>query len=707
MLDDNEGKTSAFNQQLQASRQRLVELQQCTNGATAPSARCQVEAIAELSLTLEELSVTAEELSQQNEVLIATRQELEAERERYQSLFEFAPDGYFVTDPQGITLETNQAGAQLLNVPQPYLQGKPLAIFVADADRQHFRSKRQQLATQRRPDWQQPGDWLLDVQPRKQPHVPALISVSASFNFQGQVTGLRWLLRDLSERQRAEQTIHDQAALLDIASDAILVENGEHQIAYWNQGAERLYGWTADEALSQNTQELLYGESLSELEIIQRVVAEQGEWQGELVQHSRSGQSIIVDSRWTQVQTQDATLPSTLIVNTDITEKKQLQAQIQQAQRLESIGTLASGIAHDLNNILTPVLAIAQLLPLKLPEVDPSIQRMLEIMTINVQRGANLIQQVLIFARGTTQPPTVFSLHNLFSEVEKIVTATFPKSITYCSDIPPDLWAVHGDATALHQVLMNLCINARDAMPNGGTLCVAAENVAMDETYARMYVDAHAGLYVVITCSDTGTGIPPDQLVQIFDPFFTTKAQSEGIGLGLATVRGIIKSYDGFIQVSSRVGEGSQFQVFLPAADASMATPVEPQEVVSGNGELILVVDDEAPIREITQASLPMFNYRVLTASDGIQALALYAQQQDDISVVLMDLMMPQMDGAVTIQALQAMNPQVKIIASSGLISQSQVPGRLDFKVQGYLSKPYTSEQLLEILHNVIYSGSE
>jgi signal transduction histidine kinase/ActR/RegA family two-component response regulator len=419
-----------------------------------------------------------------------------------------------------------------------------------------------------------------------------------------------------------------------------------------------------------------------------------------LHQVTKDGKEIIVQSRWTRVRDQNEKPKSILVVNTDITQKKQLEAQFLRAQRMESIGTLAGGIAHDLNNVLTPILMTAQLLEAQIH--DERVKRLLPILITNARRGANLVKQVLSFARGLEGKFTILQVKHLISEIKQIATETFPKSIEIYTDIPQYLWTVSGDATQLHQVLMNLSLNARDAMPNGGTLRISAENLLIDKNYAQMNLDAQVGSYIVITVTDTGTGIPPDILDRIFEPFFTTKEVGKGTGLGLATVIGIVKSHGGFVKVSSQVGKGTQFKVYLPATEAAEILPVEDSELPQGHGELILVVDDEAAIREITKTSLETYNYKTLTACDGIEAVALYAEYRDKISLVLTDMMMPSMDGATTIRTLRKIEPEVKIVAVSGLLSTDKLAQARSNGVNTFLAKPYTTKELLTTINGVL-----
>jgi PAS domain S-box-containing protein len=523
------------------------------------------------------------------------------------------------------------------------------------------------------------------------------------WNCDGKFQGYRGMDRNITERKEAEQKIRRQAALLDVTTDAILVRNLEDKIVLWSKGAELLYGWKAEEVLGKNVSEIFYNNPSAQLLEAQKTVTEKGEWQGELYTVTKEGKQIVVASRWSLVRDDEEKPKSILSVDTDITEKKQLEAQFRRAQRMESIGTLAGGIAHDLNNVLTPILAAIQILQMVIP--DPRSQRMLDLLETNTKRGAELIKQVLSFARGVEGERMTLQVGHLIAEIQKIAKETFPKSIEIYTDIPMmELWPVSGDATQVHQVLMNLCVNARDAMPDGGILSISAENLLIDENYARMNIDAKIGPYIVITIADTGIGIPPERLERIFEPFFTTKELGKGTGLGLSTVLAIIKSHGGFINVSSEVGRGTQFKVYFPATNTTTtkAENKERYELPRGDGEWILVVDDEPAIREVTKTSLEAYNYRVLTANDGIEAIALYAQHRAEISVVLIDMMMPTMDGPTTIRALQKMNPQVKVVAVSGLVSSHKLPAIAGSVVKRFLSKPYTAEDLLKSIHELL-----
>lgn len=507
---------------------------------------------------------------------------------------------------------------------------------------------------------------------------------------------------DITERKRAEEQIREQAALLDQAQDAIMVRDLDQTVLFWNKGAEHIYGWTAQEAIGKNVRELIFRQPSEQFETARNIVLEKGEWIGEMHQTRRDGAEIIIESRWTLVRDEKGIPKSILVINTDITEKKRMEAQFLRAQRMESIGTLAGGIAHDLNNVLSPILMAIDMLQLK--TTDESSRKWLDVLRTNAERGGDMVRQVLSFARGVEGERVALQPKHMIKEIIKILRETLPKSIEITYKIPNDLWIISADATQLHQVLMNLCVNARDAMPDGGSISITAENVFLDENYARMHIEAKAGRFVMIGVSDTGPGMSPEIQSRIFEPFFTTKEMTKGTGLGLSTAMTIVKSHGGFINVYSELHKGSQFTVYLPALDKPGADESGSLQVdmPMGNGELVLVVDDEESIREITRGTLETFGYRVLTASDGTEALALYADKKNEIAVVLTDMVMPFMDGPATIRALLRMNRGVRIIAASGLgAGQRGGEGALE-GVSVFLNKPYTAEKLLKTLAQVL-----
>jgi PAS domain S-box-containing protein len=639
--------------------------------------------------------LTATDVTEGTQAEAALRQS----EERFRSLSASSPIGIFETDVHGNCLYTNPRWQEMtgLTLEESLGNGWVKAIHPEDMlgvftawetsmrEGHNFSREFRFLTSQGKVRWV---------------HSRAAAIHSAT----GEIVGYVGTDEDITERKQSEQKIHEQAALLDVATDAIFLRGLDNTILYWNKSAERIYGWRAEEALGQNANELIYQEIYPELEAALHTVTEYGSWQGELHKLTKQGREIFVASRLTLVRDDLGEPKYILTVDTDITDKKQLEAQFLRAQRLESLGTLASGIAHDLNNILTPILVISQLLPLKFTNVDERSQEMLKLLESNAKRGADLVKQILSFVRGSEGKRTILQLKHLIADVAQICQQTFPKSIEIRRDIPPDLWTVAADPTQLHQVFMNLGVNARDAMPEGGTLTISGSNLFIDASYAKMHFEAEVGSYVVITIGDTGVGIPAAIMERIFDPFFTTKEVGKGTGLGLSTVLGIVKNHGGFVDVSSKIGKGTQFHVYLPSSDRNASLQAEVGEQPFGNDELILLVEDEDEIALITKTTLETHKYRVLVAKDGIEAIALYAQYQDEISIVLMDMMMPSMDGATAIRTLQRMKPRVQIIAMSGLASTEAMAHAAGTGVQGFVSKPFTARELIKTIREVLMS---
>jgi PAS domain S-box-containing protein len=379
----------------------------------------------------------------------------------------------------------------------------------------------------------------------------------------------------------------------------------------------------------------------------------------------------------------------------DITERKLLEEKFLRTQRLEAIGTLAGGVAHDLNNILAPMLMAAGLLKDKLH--DKHDREILTMVEQGAQRGASIIGQLLTFSRGIEGARVSVQLRHLIKEIVQLMRETFPRNITFEEKSTGELWSVVADATQLHQVLVNLCVNARDAMPDGGKLTLEAGNIELSEADVKDTPSAKPGPYIVVKVADTGHGIPPAIINRIFDPFFTTKAIGKGTGLGLSTVVGIVKSHGGFITVYSEPGRGTVFNVYLPA---SRETPPVPPDTLkaaapAGHNELILVVDDEALICETIRHTLQRQNYRVLTAVNGEEAIRLFVQHHGAVQLVVTDVMMPVMGGVELIQSLRVLQPGIRIVASSGLDQEERRAELVAAGIKEILGKPYAPAQLL------------
>jgi two-component system cell cycle sensor histidine kinase/response regulator CckA len=509
-------------------------------------------------------------------------------------------------------------------------------------------------------------------------------------------------LDDITHSVRADEQIRSQAALLDVTQDAIYVRDFSDRILYWNDGAQRLYGWTMMEVRGKTATELLSSGVSEQWAKALEAVRTQGQWEGELYQKRRDGKDLIIQSRWTVVNERKGTPRAILVVNTDITEKKKLESQLLRAQRLESIGTLASGLAHDLNNVLAPILMTVSFL--KEGVTDETTAGMIQTLETCARRGAHIVRQVLTFARGVEGVRVLLQPKHLIEEMDRIARETFPRSLRIQTNVCKQPWLITGDATQIQQVLMNLWVNARDAMPDGGTLSARVENVTVGAEEIQLHPKAKAGPYVVISVIDTGTGIPLELMDKIFDPFFTTKPVGQGTGLGLPTVLGIVESHGGFLHVESEVGKGTMFKIYLPAASSEKEESHETEftSLPRGNGELVLIVDDEPAIRDIASRVLSTHGYRPLTACEGNEAVALFEQNRDKVKAVVSDLMMPRMDGPTTIRALRKMNPDLKTIMITGLGEDARVAEAKAAGSDLVLSKPFTAEQLLLALKQLL-----
>jgi len=516
-------------------------------------------------------------------------------------------------------------------------------------------------------------------------------------------------IRYAVERKQAEQRIREQAQLLDTARDAILAYDLDGQIVYWNKGAERLTGWSEDDILGERAHECLYDpDQQDKLQQCHDTMMAEGEWTGELRMRTADGDECVVESRWTLVRDSSGAPKQVLVINTDITERKRLESQFLRSQRMESIGRLVGGIAHDLGNLLMPITLGVKVLRRRLDTSDEKTERTLSMIQKSAARGADMVEQVLAFARGVEGERVALDLGAVIEEVENITDETFPDDIAVEIRGPDDLRQVVGDATQIQQVLMNLSVNARDAMPEGGTLTIETANVTFSEADAHRNIEAEPGPYVRIEVRDTGTGMPDDVADKIFEPFFSTKEEGEGTGLGLSTAYSIVKSHDGFIDVESEEGRGTAFSVYLPAATeadrpSDDAAPNEWDDMEGAGGERVLVVDDEEFILETTQQTLENAGYQVATASDAHEALEWVAEQEGAVDAVITDLRMPEMDGLRLIRILHSRHPGLPIVAVSGL-ADGRTEEALSAGAHTFLAKPITAEKLQEALREALHA---
>ena len=628
---------------------------------------------------------------------------LVTEQRLLNSLITATPDQIYFKDRESRFIRINEALARRHGLSDPrVLLGKTDYDFFGEQHaRQAYEDEQRIMATgQPMIDKEEKEDW-------KDGRVAWVSSTKMPLrDITGKIVGIMGISRDITERKEAEEQIREQTRLLDLAHDAIVVCDLKDRILYWNQGAEQLFGWTPTEALELPVWKLLQGE-VSKCRDTMKLVLQKGRWNGELACRAKDGRELVVETRLTLVRDHQGNPKSILGISTDITEKKNFETQLFRSQRMESLGTLAGGIAHDLNNVLSPLLMSVQMLKGKVTDDDG--KKLLDALETNVQRGASLVKQVLAFGRGVTGERILIQPKHIAHEIKQFIQETFPKSVEFELHIPTAPWTLIGDPTQLHQVLLNLCVNARDAMPKGGKLSIHLENVTFDEVYASMNLEARAGPYVCITVSDTGTGIPKEIQEKIYDPFFTTKEPGKGTGLGLSTTLAIVKSHGGFINFHSEPGKGCTFKVYFPANTTTVAEETlagEEAELPRGHNELVMVVDDEKPICQMVKKMLERFGYRVLLAADGTEAVSLYATRRNEIGVVITDMAMPNMDGYATIGALKAINAEVRIVGSSGYASNASLTRINDAGIRYFVPKPYTAETMLNTLQEILHGQS-
>jgi two-component system, cell cycle sensor histidine kinase and response regulator CckA len=496
------------------------------------------------------------------------------------------------------------------------------------------------------------------------------------------------------ELRAHEEQIHAQAALLDKARDAIVLVDMEQRIEYWNKSAERIFGWGRKEVLGEPLGLFFTGPSAINRNSAMDEVVSRGEWRGEFPVQTKTGKRIIVESRWTLMRDPGAAQPKgILLINTDITEKKDIEAQFLRAQRIETIGSLSGGIAHDLNNALSPIIMASELLSEEVK--TDSGARMLEMVRGSARRCADMVRQILTFSRGAGQGWELIDPKKIIDELTGLSRETFPRLITIEAKYESNLHPFLGNVTQLHQVLMNLLINARDAMPRGGEIRLGARNVILKNRETKMLPRPAHGPYINISVTDTGTGIAPEIMDRIFEPFFTTKEVGKGTGLGLSTVHSILKAHGGFLELRSAVGKGSTFDLFFPAAVLREEVVEERESAPPAIGrEQILLVDDEAGLLAIVKSTLETYGYHVRTASDGLEALDILERSGKEIDLVITDWVMPLMSGTELLRRIRALAPSIKVIIASGSSMMDKQEFQ-DFSIQGVLEKPYNTEALL------------
>ena len=637
-------------------------------------------------------------------------------RELYSSLVENLPQGVFRKDRQGRFLFCNQRFCEDV--------GHPLEEIVGKTDAELFPAELGEAYRQDDLHVMESGQTLDQLEEHvgaDRQKVFVQVMKTPLRDVSGDVVGIQGIFWDMTERMRAEESQARLATAVDQVAEAVMITDANAAILYVNPAFEKITGYTREEALGQNPRLLRSGKHDAEFYRRMWAMLTRGEvWSGHLINKRKDGTLYEEESTISPVRDGAGQIVNYVAVKRDVTEQNKLEAQMLRSQRLESIGTLAGGVAHDLNNALAPIMMSTELLRLQFPDTASNY---LELIQAGAKRGADMVKQLLTFAKGAEGERLLLQPRHLLKEMGKLIQGTFPKNIELRTSYAKDLRTILGDATQLHQVLLNLCVNARDAMPEGGTLTLEAENMEIDAAYASANPEAKPGQYVVWRVTDTGTGIPPEVLDLIFEPFFTTKGPGKGTGLGLSTVIGIVKSHGGFVRVYStpalrrvappsahptqptgRSGQGSAFAVYLPAygsdaGDASLLAQAE--TAFRGNGETILVVDDEPSVRNVLRAVLTALNFKVLTAADGTEALLQVTEKRAALRAVITDLHMPHMDGLSFVRLLKGRLPQAGVIVVSGRLDEREETEFKALGVNALIDKPFTQEKLVAALKTV------
>jgi two-component system cell cycle sensor histidine kinase/response regulator CckA len=619
---------------------------------------------------------------------------------RFAMLLESTPDFVGMCAFDGQIFYINRAGLEMAGLPNDHDAG---LLRMVDL---HPKEAHELILREGIPAAMRDGTWVGQtvLQSRDGRQIPVSQIIIAHKAVEGMHGYLSIIMHDLTGHHDAERRIREQADLLNRARDAIIVTDLGGNVTFWNQGAERISGWESDEVIGRSLDNVFGFVAHAEIEMAGKALEGADEWRGEFRLHSKQEKLLVLEMSATLIRDHAGKPTSRLFIGTDVTAKKSLEEQFLRVQRLDSIGMLASGIAHDLNNVLAPIFLAAPMLREHVS--NPVDLSMIATLEKSAERGAGLVRQILSFAHGVSGDLQLLQVRHIIKETGSVMKQTFPKNIRIEESVAEGLWTIRGNATQVHQVLLNLCVNARDAMPAGGKLVLRAENCLLDDIAAKSIQGATSGAWVVLHVEDTGTGIPPEVAEHIWEPFYTTKDTGKGTGLGLSTVRGIVENHKGFVDLKTEPGHGTAFRVYLPAAEvgsneggSNSAHPF----VARGNGELILIVDDEAQIREITAAILSQHGYRVIIAEDGTDAVALFAPRCEEIRIIITDLSMPNLDGASLANVARHLNPKIKILAMSGLASGGLNNDMRQF-AGAFLVKPFKAEVLLDTVNKLLQS---
>jgi PAS domain S-box-containing protein len=649
--------------------------------------------------------------SADREAHTAAEAALRASEERYRLLAENSRDVIWILSPDGLIQYVSPSVERILGFTPSQLATTDFSALVAPAScvrlAQEFSNLQRELARS-----EPIGNRLLQIEQVRADGTTVWteISVTAFRKGDGRVVGLLGVSRDITQRHTVEQVLAQEVArcraLLDVSVDAIEVTDLQGNLLEANEIFLRERGFSR--AMLPQLRIENWNVEMSPREIREHLAATTGEPRLFQTIHRRAdGTHFVVEARSKRVE-----INGHVVIYTtcrDVTETRDMEQRLLRSQRLESVGLIASGIAHDLNNVLTPILLSTGLLEMRYPSSEDAA--LLKPIEAAARRGSHIVQQILTFARGADGQRIAVDPKLLLKELTHLIRETFPRNIVHELEFAADVARVRGDPTQLHQVFLNLAVNARDAMPAGGTLSIRVFNRQITSEDLKQMPTAMVGDFVCVTVGDSGTGMTPEVLDHLFEPFFTTKPRGRGTGLGLSTVHGLVRSHGGFVEVDSKLGHGSTFRVYLPVASASAVvdSPAVAPTRRAGNGELILIVDDEPAILSVMSALLTRNGYTPLAAPDGDAALALFEARHDEIAVVITDVIMPKCDGVQLAAQFRELDPDIPLVAMSGMTGPNQDDDNRqklqDLGVHILLHKPYSETDLINAVQEALQTA--
>jgi PAS domain S-box-containing protein len=643
-----------------------------------------------------------------------------------QGLLEAAPDAIVVVTEDGLITLINAQAQRLFGYRRQELIGRHIEILVPESARHDHPRHRQEYVQAARPRPMGAGAELA-ARRKDGTEFPAEISLSAIRTPEGLLIAAA--IRDATERRHAAEAQARLASIVLSSQDAIVGQTADGVITSWNPSAERIYGYGADEAIGQSITMLIPPDRVGETRDLMRRVAG-----GERVDRFRTrrvrkdGTEIAMGINFSPIIDDKDTIVGIASISRDLSgeelaeaererlialaERERIEARLQQSQRLESLGQLAGGVAHDFNNLLAVVLNYIAFIAEEVGDAagedpqrwDPVLKDINQIQRA-AERAISLTHQLLAFGRREVVKPRVLNLNTVVREVESLLQRTIGEHVRLETALSEELWPIRADPGQLTQVLVNLAVNARDAMPGGGSLTIDTDNVTVDESYLAGRPGLQPGSYVRLQVSDTGGGMPKDVADRAFEPFFTTKPKGEATGLGLSTVYGTITQTGGQLSIYSELGVGTTISALVPASEESVPVverPAEPDAGAAGNGETVLVVEDEDAMREVTERILTRNGYRVMTAPGGDHALDLVRGHDGDIHLLLSDVIMPKMLGKEVADRVTALRPDTRVLFMSGYARPVLTEnGTLGDDVT-LVSKPFSERGLLQAVRSVL-----